>query len=189
MGKIFSGAQKVHIYLGNNVDDKTLSDVFAVLGSMGSLYEFDTSLRTATRVRALKTLFSQTYFSRMWIIQEVLLAKAAELHWGTARIPWQTLSEDHLRVMKKYGIAGFVPEWMRIQATTKNFRKSETLAELLFSAMGSTASNNRDKVYGIYGLLLDAEEEGLIVDYSLSVHHIREIGILWWDGRTMPSGA
>ncbi|WAO94874.1 HET domain-containing protein [Fusarium falciforme] len=169
MGKIFSGAQKVHIYLGNNVDDKTLSDVFAVLGSMGSLYEFDTSLRTATRVQALKTLFSQTYFSRMWIIQEVLLAKAAELHWGTARIPWQTLSEDHLRVMKKYGIARFVPEWMRIQATTKNFRKSETLAELLFSAMGSTASNNRDKVYGIYGLLLDAEEEGLIVDYSLSV--------------------
>ncbi|KAH7246971.1 heterokaryon incompatibility protein-domain-containing protein [Fusarium solani] len=172
MGKIFSGAQKVHIYIGNNVEDRTASNAFDVLSSIRNLSDFSKGLRIRKdRVQAVKTMFAQTYFSRMWIIQEVLLAKTAELHWGTATILWQPFNEDHLRVLG-YGIDSYIPEWMRIRATTKNFRNSETLADLLFSAMGSTASNNRDKVYGIYGLLLDAEEEGLTVDYSLSVAQV-----------------
>ncbi|KAJ4329094.1 hypothetical protein N0V84_000453 [Fusarium piperis] len=170
MGKIFSAARKVHIYLGNNIDDGIASKALHVLRSMGNLREF--SMRLKNRAEAVKTLFSQTYFSRMWIIQEVLLAKSVALHWGTATSPWRTLSEGHLEELKKYGIDSCIPEWMRIRATTKNFRNSETLGELLFSAMGSTASNDRDKVYGIYGLLFDAEEEGLTVDYSLSVKQV-----------------
>ncbi|KAI8655143.1 HET domain-containing protein [Fusarium keratoplasticum] len=167
MGQIFSGAQKVHIYLGNNVNNMTASKAFYVLNSMQNLHEFSMKLRN--RAESVKALFTQTYFSRMWIIQEVLLAKSAALHWGTATIPWQTLSEGHLEEFKKSGIDSCIPEWMRIRATVNNFRNSETLGELLFSAMGSTASNDRDKVYGTYGLLFDAEEEGLTVDYSLSV--------------------
>ncbi|UPL02479.1 hypothetical protein LCI18_013413 [Fusarium solani-melongenae] len=170
MGLIFSGAQKVHIYLGNNVDNTTVSEAFYVLGSMQNLQEF--SMRLRDRAESVKALFTQTYFSRMWIIQEVLLAKSAQLHWGTTTIPWQTLSEGHLDVLRWYGIHSHIPEWMRIRAMTNNFRNSETLGELLFSAMGSTASNDRDKVYGIYGLLFDAEEEGLIVDYGLSVKQV-----------------
>lgn len=170
MGKIFSGAQKVHIYVGNSVDDGTASRAFYVLTSMRNLIEFGTRLRD--RMEAVKTLFSQNYFSRMWIIQEVLLAKSAALHWGTETVPWQTLSADHLAEFKRYRIDSCIPEWMRIRATSSNFRNSETLGELLFSAMGSTASNDRDKVYGIYGLLFDAEEEGLTVDYGLSAKQV-----------------
>ncbi|KAM6516186.1 hypothetical protein FALCPG4_014377 [Fusarium falciforme] len=172
MGKIFSGAQKVHIYIGNNIDDRTASNAFHVLSEIRNLSEFNTRLSVRKdREQAIKTLFAQTYFSRMWIIQEVLLAKTAELHWGTANIPWQTFNKDHLNVLRN-GIDDYIPDWMRIRATAKNFRNPETLGELLFSAMGSTASNDRDKVYGIYGLLLDAEEEGLKVDYSLSVKQV-----------------
>ncbi|KAI8713429.1 HET domain-containing protein [Fusarium sp. LHS14.1] len=168
MGQIFSGAQKVHIYIGNNIDDITASTAFKVLSSIWNLSDFNTRLSFRDdEKQAAMTLFSQTYFSRMWIIQEVLLAKTAELHWGTATIPWQMFNKDHLKVLGD-GIGNYVPEWMKIRANKKNFRNSETLGALLFSAMGSTASNNRDKVYGIYGLLLDAEEEGLTVDYSLS---------------------
>ncbi|EEU41917.1 uncharacterized protein NECHADRAFT_85980 [Fusarium vanettenii 77-13-4] len=170
MGQIFSGAQKVHIFLGNNVDKTTASKAFYVLNSMQNLNEFSMKLRNGAE--PVKALFTQTYFSRMWIIQEVLLAKSAALHWGTATIPWQTLSRDHLEEFKKSGIDSCIPEWMRIRATTNNFRNSETLGELLFSAMGSTASNDRDKVYGIYGLLFDAEQEGLTVDYGLSVNQV-----------------
>lgn len=170
MGQIFSGARKVHIYLGNNVDNRTVSKAFYVLESMQDLHEFSMRLRKAKM--SIKALFTQTYFSRMWIIQEVLLARSAELHWGTATIPWQTFSEGHLKELEKSGIDSCIPEWMRIRATTNNFRSSETLGDLLFSAMGSTASNDRDKVYGIYGLLFDAEEEGLTVDYSLSVKQV-----------------
>ncbi|RSL73750.1 hypothetical protein CEP54_000116 [Fusarium duplospermum] len=172
MGKIFSGAQKVHIYIGSNVDDRTVSNAFYVLGSVWNLSDFNTMLSVRKdREQAVKTLFAQTYFSRMWVIQEVLLAKTAELHWGSASIPWQVFNKDHLKVLRN-GIDSYIPEWMRIRATKKNFRNSETLGELLFSAMGSTASNHRDKVYGIYGLLLDAEEEGLTVDYTLSVSQV-----------------
>ncbi|RSM08637.1 hypothetical protein CEP52_004599 [Fusarium oligoseptatum] len=170
MGKIYSGAQKVHIYLGNNVDDETASEAFHVLNSVEDLDEF--SMRLGGRAMSVKALFTQPYFSRMWIIQEVLLAKSAELHWGTATIPWRALSEGHLEQFKKAGIDGDIPEWIRIRAINKNFRNSETLGELLFSAMGSNASNDRDKVYGIYGLLFDAEEEGLTVDYGLSVKRV-----------------
>ncbi|KAL2670666.1 hypothetical protein Neosp_014455 [[Neocosmospora] mangrovei] len=170
MGQIFSGAQKVHIFLGNNVDDTTVSEAFDVLSSMQDLTEFGIKLRD--RAESVKALFTQTYFSRMWIIQEVLLAKSAELHWGTATIPWQTLGEDHLEKFKESGIESCIPAWMRIRATTNNFRNSETLGDFLFSAMGSVASNDRDKVYGIYGLLFDAEEEGLTVDYGLSVKKV-----------------
>ncbi|KAI8656865.1 HET domain-containing protein [Fusarium sp. Ph1] len=170
MGKIFSGVRKVHIYVGNNIDGRIASKAFYVLRSMRNLKEFN--MRLSDRVEAVKTLFAQTYFSRMWIIQEVLLAKTAALHWGKATIPWQTLREDHLEEFKKHGIDSCIPDWMRIRAMTKNFRNSETLGELLFSAMGSSASNDKDKVYGIYGLLFDAEEEGLTVDYGLSVKQI-----------------
>ncbi|RSL38283.1 hypothetical protein CEP53_014998 [Fusarium sp. AF-6] len=167
MGKIYSGAQKVHIYLGNNVDDRTASEAFFVLNSAHGF-----SMRHGSWAMSVKTLFAQTYFSRMWVIQEVLLAKSAQLYWGTATVRWKALSEGHLEEFKKAGIDDDIPDWIRIQAINKNLRNSEAFGELLFSAMGSNASNDRDKVYGIYGLLFDAEVEGLTVDYGLSVKSV-----------------
>ncbi|KAM0429632.1 hypothetical protein ACHAPT_006237 [Fusarium lateritium] len=171
MNKIFSGAQKVHIYLGNNIDDTTASKALDVLRPMGNLDDFSAALADVDTAVAVKRLFTQAYFSRMWIIQEVLLAKAAELHWGNGSAPWQALSDKHLDLIEgRYGSC--FPDWMRIRAGTKNFRNPEALGELLFSAMASSAKNDRDKVYGIYGLLFDPEEEGLTVDYSLSVREV-----------------
>ncbi|RTE75145.1 hypothetical protein BHE90_010407 [Fusarium euwallaceae] len=172
MGKVYSGAQMVHICLGDRAD-AIPREAFNVLESIGKP---ESSAHKEgidqPKVNAVDTLFTQVYFSRMWVIQEVLLARDAQLHWGIETLPWRPLDEKRLKVAKDWAIDDFMPAWMRIQATNKNFRKSELLGELLFSAMGSKASNPRDKVYGIYGLLFDAEEEGLTVDYGLSVKQV-----------------
>lgn len=159
MGKIFRGADKIHIFLGERCDDITASRALSAVYHTTSLNDLEHRLSADERVvAAVKSLFNQVYFTRMWIVQEVVLAKTATLHWGGHSALWRKPSKQKLPALKSHGIKDAIPAWLEVWVTQDGPLTSKNLSNLVFSTMGSRAKNDRDKVFGLYGLLLDAEE-------------------------------
>lgn len=50
-------------------------------------------LRDYTQYKVLEKLFSFAWFWRLWVIQEVVVARAASVHWGSQAIDWAVLGE------------------------------------------------------------------------------------------------
>ena len=86
MRKIYAGASKVIIYLGGVSADSEIA--------INYLRETTASSSIPGRVidqnsrAALRSLFSRPYFSRLWVIQEVVLAKRLEIVCGQHSVSW-----------------------------------------------------------------------------------------------------
>jgi hypothetical protein len=119
MGAIYSGADKVLIWLGDETSDvmgalrlipqmqrhynkilffrrrllKPLSLVFGPLSTM--LMYWLSPKRTHAPVDwvPVVNLFRRPWFTRTWIMQEAVLARRATVHCGHASVPWEALSD------------------------------------------------------------------------------------------------
>lgn len=107
MGQVYTMAQRVHIWLGSD------------FGGVSRLFKFGNLLRgneTDARVRdrfeevfsehneaafqeAVQALTSCSYWKRLWVIQEILLAKRLLVHCGKYTIAWNALYECCQRVL------------------------------------------------------------------------------------------
>ncbi|TPX09420.1 uncharacterized protein E0L32_009308 [Thyridium curvatum] len=133
---------------------------------------------------ALAKLLQRTYFTRMWIIQEVVLARQIEVFCGSHRTQWiwiesvshflsttawtdyfnhihtsdtaSTSSASHpIEAMMKPSHA--LPTKLRaIRRDVKEGNFGRTLLHALIRSRVFQASDPRDKVYGVLGLLGDA---------------------------------
>jgi hypothetical protein len=74
-----------------------------------------------------------------------------------------------LLALKSHGVKQAIPAYLKVWGAQDGPLTSKNLSNLIFSTMGSRAKNDRDKVFRLYGLLLDAEGQGLTIDYKLSV--------------------
>ncbi|KAN0083382.1 Heterokaryon incompatibility protein (HET) domain containing protein [Elaphomyces granulatus] len=137
---------------------------------------------------ALKDLLGSPYWSRVWIAQEVILARRVRVHYGRHVIPMEVFfdAEHHLR-QHFYGCC-----YEACASILINKWSSRTIAELLpvrgirqmrlsreggadislFSAMMvgidfRKATDPRDHVYGVLGLVNDKTSHLLVPDYTL----------------------
>ncbi|OCT45078.1 hypothetical protein CLCR_05995 [Cladophialophora carrionii] len=90
MGKIFSGAERVLVWLGE-VDDG--SDTILAKATKRKWWAFGVSfcIPTASRKRAAHQMSEKSYWSRTWIVQEIVSAQAISVHYGEAIIDWGAL--------------------------------------------------------------------------------------------------
>ncbi|KAF6828994.1 heterokaryon incompatibility protein [Colletotrichum musicola] len=102
---------------------------------------------------------------------EVALARRALLLCGSHSIPWSSFQVPQLEAR---GLAQAdleaLPSVVRFQAP--QYRDSSDLLQLLDWARSSRATDPRDKVFAVYGLLFGAEIDGLHPDYTLSVKDV-----------------
>ena len=127
----------------------------------------------------LTNLCHQTYWTRLWIVQELVKAKELLLMWGDEQIPWNVLSAAlhtiqfnnlHIRTSE----ARFAPwdviahsapfqVWLQRDGT----RPEQSLLELMETYHRSDCSVPHDKAYALTGISTDSQL--IQVDYHESL--------------------
>ncbi|KAK2003956.1 heterokaryon incompatibility protein [Colletotrichum falcatum] len=142
MPQIFSRAQHVLIYVGEPVpeEEKLLRMLQADPVPTMPLQPLQL---------VLETFLERRYFSRAWVLQEVALARKATLICGEFSMPWSML-----------------PSVLQFRAPA--YRDSSDLLRLLDLARRSHATDPRDKLFAVFGLVSCADADGIMANYTKS---------------------
>ncbi|KAI1474829.1 HET-domain-containing protein [Daldinia eschscholtzii] len=169
MPEIYSMAQKVLAFLGTG--SKRISDaMFALNSDNQSSREYGSH---SYYINVIKELFSLPYFSRVWIIQELALARDASFYHS---YDLQSLGLHHSREKVEYMLKMVVAEritplWLQHCGKLKLSTWEET-GNLVFGGMSSEASMPQDKIFAFFGMINGASAEGLVTDYDITVEEI-----------------
>ncbi|KAH7015828.1 heterokaryon incompatibility protein-domain-containing protein [Ilyonectria destructans] len=104
------------------------------------------------------------YWTRLWIIQELVLAHEVVFYLGRHKFGWDEVQST------------MNPEWRALEGRSDAIKKLrderytgtqrlENLVELLQKAQ---CSEKRDKIYGFLGLVYDGSDDAITVDYKMS---------------------
>jgi hypothetical protein len=165
MARIYSGAFRVLVYIG---ESRQRSE--AVLDTINGDSIFP------LMYQAERPILSRSYFRRLWVLQEVALAKRATLICGDRSIPWNRFVEWFKNPGKTgrssylYHIDPGLPPVIAFDY--HNYTDPHQLLDLLDLAVTCEADWTHDKVYAPLGLLPNATASGLVVDYQIPVEQV-----------------
>ena len=207
MRLIYEKAAVVHVWLGEDDPAKSCEEAFCLLRELSHAYhdlDWDFNIFTkhsggkaseSCKLPALTDpswgslleLVQRPWFSRVWIIQEVVASRNAILRCGRLRLEWKDFCFGFLFAVN----AGFIfyrsdvflhsmahQQLIPLILTYFCFAESTyvkfDLVSLLQSHRLTGASDLRDKVYALIGLstLIESETHRIIPDYSLSTEAV-----------------
>ncbi|KAF3055180.1 Heterokaryon incompatibility protein 6, OR allele [Daldinia childiae] len=169
MPEIYSRARNVLVYLGKG--SKYTSDAMFALNSdeqSSKRYGED-----GQYINEIKWLFSLPYFSRIWIIQELALARDASFYHGldTQSLELQHSREKFGRIFKEAHAEEVLPLWAR-HCERRKLGSWEEIGNLIFDGMPSKASRPEDKIFALFGMIDGASTKGLVANYNLAVEQV-----------------
>jgi Heterokaryon incompatibility protein (HET) len=97
MGRIYTQAQEVIIWLGSDEDEKakpTLDLLRRLNGIFGGLR----SILTKNEIKLLIRFFTNGWFERVWVFQEAVLAKSSIFVWAKEQILWSLVARQAVRI-------------------------------------------------------------------------------------------
>ncbi|KAK0618886.1 heterokaryon incompatibility protein-domain-containing protein [Immersiella caudata] len=164
---------------------------------------------------AFAALLKRQWFSRLWIVQETILSPRLLVFCGPHRIPWNTLVTAAQNIDARCTVLGARPSTLFIQhdqpavplennvlqlARWREYWHSPnprdlqgrpfTLETLIQDTWTFQATDPRDKIYGLFGLMDAATRNTWVVDYNTPVeeayafatmrvmHHSRTLSII-----------
>jgi hypothetical protein len=96
MSRIYSQANKVCVWLGPESETNKASLAFDLMHKLRIVRNFDEVVEEQTTCDewlAFAALIKRSWFSRRWVVQEITVARRAELHCGHKSIPWKDFAE------------------------------------------------------------------------------------------------
>ncbi|KAL3431420.1 heterokaryon incompatibility protein-domain-containing protein [Aspergillus tetrazonus] len=146
MAKIYEQCSRVIVYLGQDLVIPVKPGSVLAWRGLHELESDPVSLSSSRHI-TLAGILSRRYFSRVWVIQELVLSQRAIIRvCGTRPAPWmQHIAQKAVPVQNILGVLRLVSK--------------------------SQASDPRDKLFGVIGLYPDGASE-LPPDYSISVQHV-----------------
>jgi len=208
MRDIYETATKVVIYLGEDEDDsvhipKTCRKILratadfwsqdgseplnaqqAIIPRSGSSYESLGLPHVNSPIwEAFRKFLSRPWFRRVWIIQEAVVSKNAEVTCGKWKMSWTLFINSFLRAMRSdlpilggddlgRASTGRMLLFMKVLGAGEVQSTRWKLLDLLHRCRVSNATNPRDYVFGLLGLSIEADEPMLTPNYSESVHEV-----------------
>ncbi|KAB8236834.1 Ankyrin and HET domain protein [Aspergillus alliaceus] len=143
---------------------------------------------------ALAVLFLRPYLRRLWVIQENILSHTCLGYCGRFEIPWQAFCTVAQQVYFRQTLLGRVTstnfiginspvvaieseivhltQWKDRLQNQASMPKTLSLENLLFETWTFRATDPRDKIFGLYGLLAKAGTVSWRPDYKKSVAHV-----------------
>jgi len=171
MREIYTQAYCVWIWLGE-ADDATSSDVaMQYLGTRVAFNGKDINpkkLWNAPKAKAVLGLCEKEYWRRIWIVQEVLLAKEVQIMCGHHCIQWTKLQQlladlqaisDRGRSLHVVGVPAVLdsPAAVIVRAKAQWHGDPQPLTLLLEQYHKQHSTDVRDKVYALHGLASDSD--------------------------------
>ncbi|KAI0190409.1 heterokaryon incompatibility protein-domain-containing protein [Xylaria flabelliformis] len=116
---------------------------------------------------ALSDLFRRKYFSRIWIIQEIVSAPQVKINCGTGSVDWRLLVASTPMSIPLYWMQGF-RDSVATGRPTNAYHGPRGLLQLLRDTADSECSDPRDKIFALLGLVRGLDLEGITADYDLT---------------------
>ncbi|EXJ72664.1 uncharacterized protein A1O5_03810 [Cladophialophora psammophila CBS 110553] len=187
MGRIFSGAEKVLIWLGDEQEQiclafELLEDIACEMLRLNTQKMWQVLQRGFTTPDhpewvALRHLLGSSWFSRLWVFREVMLARRATLRCGFYTMDWRKLHllmnsvinhSDVRRLIAGQEPHSWKPGETKIPALWFGHPLSDrNLLSLMKVCQESQATEPNDKIYGLVGLTDDVDTNQLPRDYGL----------------------
>ncbi|EHK21123.1 uncharacterized protein TRIVIDRAFT_153219, partial [Trichoderma virens Gv29-8] len=164
MSKIFSQAANVIIYLGEPADNSDLAIEFITECDNPSTETTSLSYpNTELLTGALYSFFHRPWFTRVWVIQEVVLSNTALAYCGEKTIPWSAIQS-----FKDWNIASRrLQQLPFIISASKESLIKGNVESSIFTALNRTrhcdATNQRDKVYALLPLFQSLSKQFNII--------------------------
>jgi len=156
MGDVYKLASRVLIYLGNEAGN--------------SNHAMDAIAKREGAAKEVLDLFQRTWFNRVWVLQEVALAECALTICGSKCVPWTCFPAWW--ASNRASLGELVNPPPGTLAYDPLVTKRLSLLQQLHDTRYSKATDPRDKVYALMGLLSPEDRSSLMVDYTKSVSHV-----------------
>ena len=180
MGDIYSSAVRVLVWLGAETENSRIAFDFLTRAYFGTPSS-RRNLKDDKGWLAMQDLYDREYWTRVWIVQEVCLAREAVIICGQSQIPWIYLSElrktrTHIRTQSlSDGEARFRRSLMAQLDEVRSVSQAKgcTLWTLLESFQNLNCYAIHDKIYGFMGLTgTFHHDHELPIDYSKTVKQL-----------------
>ena len=181
MGLIYSYAKSVLVWLGPHADGS--EEYFDFCSSIPELQSLQSRSRKAVVsdatthiLAAIASLQRRTYWTRTWIIQELVLASDIYVFCGDRSVPWP----DFCLTMPGHDVG---TQAIGMKNPTHPFGKLTqlrivatrlTLRQLLFQCHMSKCSEPRDLIYALLNIAEDTKDSSasIVIDYSCSLETV-----------------
>lgn len=169
MRDIYSRAQKVVIFLGEEDQERGMEQSAdgRLMARMAEAYFYNggamqVDWHPQRDYFAVQALFDRPYWRRIWVIQEVLLAKEAFVVLGRSSVPLACILRGR---MIGRDTTSMFPSWTQLSGASAA-GDAVKFSKLLAKTCHCEAADRRDKVFALLGLVEGAHLEGLVADYT-----------------------
>jgi hypothetical protein len=174
MPKIYSTARQVSVYLGESSEnsDQLFDLINTTIPLHSAPFSPDSVPSEGSTVfhigKAIDAMLHRRWFHRVWVIQEVAVAKDVIVICGSRKAPWERLISASFDSPNKnsFGYSGYCPSILSLPLHIN--QPVENMYQMLAQTRSVQATDARDKVFALFGLLEDYTQTGLEPDYSLS---------------------
>ncbi|KAF4497616.1 hypothetical protein FAGAP_6192 [Fusarium agapanthi] len=172
MKKIYSKATTVHSYVGETVcgDDLTGTETMTFLNDLqvNGISDMLSAGKTSNTL-ILNKFFARSYFARLWVVQELLLAQSITLHCGEVSLK---VTNESISQLYEHGVK--VPSWVLFAGKDRSNAEQAPLdlRDLLAATSVCRVTDLRDKIFGLLGLISNAQASELSPDYELMVREV-----------------
>jgi hypothetical protein len=174
LSDIYSSATKVIAYLGPAADESEIAFDLITRFNNDSV---DTPVKALDRYykSAILPLFKRSYWRRLWIVEEILLASELVVQCGNQTMEWidlATFVSEYLGLhepgpARQREIPSHVVTIFNEKEATASNKRS--LSHLIESFKTFECMDTRDRIFAIHAILPPASRTQLVVDYSKSI--------------------
>jgi hypothetical protein len=169
MSTIYSNAAQVLSYLGvTQISNKLRVVIDFLQGNTGSA-AFESG-PPHSRKELLSSFLDLPYFDRVWVMQEVGLAQLVTLIIGEYEIHWT--GDTILRTLEICSSLSVVPPSVLRWTPSSRPEENNDILEVLARSRNCSASDPRDKVFALLGLMDAKIASEFPVDYSVTHHEV-----------------
>ncbi|KAK3324560.1 heterokaryon incompatibility protein-domain-containing protein [Cercophora scortea] len=124
--------------------------------------------------RAILRLFQRVWFTRVWVVQEINLANArAVVQCGGDCIPWVVFRRAVLCLSTKFNLPS---QELRSEVASicglATYDRAAAYSDIAISLFDRRCFDQRDRVYGLLGLMSAGLRKRIPADYSLPVEEV-----------------
>jgi len=182
MGDVYSLASRVVVWLG--LEDAESQHAFRLLEELGSRIAIDEvamTTRPATEAdrdwadisiplpysskenQALASLFSRPWFERLWIQQEIYMAKDATVVCGLSTMPWQLFRRAAYCIVLKSSVrTSLSSSWGYLKHVNTIVYNGSGYADLgytIWRGRHAKCSDQRDRIFGMLSMIHNYDQK------------------------------